>query len=67
MRFKIVDREVSGKESTQPFIPLILSQLQLHNQPFFGLLTGKTPSSIPVKIIVVPICMTKLLAVLVGN
>ena len=31
------------------------------------LLTDQTPSTIPVKIIVVTICMVKLLAVMVGN
>ena len=32
-------------------IPLFLGHLKLHNQTFFGLSTGQTPSSIPVKII----------------
>ena len=45
-------------------IPFSLGYAESHSQIFFRLLLGQTPSSIPSKI-VVPVYMTKLLAVLV--
>ena len=48
-----------------PSIPLFFRLLKWQNQTLFGLLTGQTHSSIPVKIIE-PRCITNLLAFLVG-